>query len=123
MEEKKFDPLQFIGFILIALILTWMLYRNGPTEEQKSESKTITEQDITSPSSSEESKTSAAFIQQQKVESFGDLGTLFKSNSVENISISTENISYEVQSKGAQIVVLQLDKFENFADNPLRLIS
>ena len=123
MEEKKFDPYQFIGFILIALILTWMLYRNGPTEEQKSESKTITEQDITSPSSSEESKTSAAFIQQQKVESFGDLGTLFKSNSLENISISTENISYEVQSKGAQIVVLQLDKFENFADNPLRLIS
>ena len=27
------------------------------------------------------------------------------------------------RSKGAQIVVLQLDKFENFADNPLRLIS
>ena len=123
MEEKKFDPFQFIGFILIALILTWMLYRNGPTEEQKSESKTITEQDITSPSSPEESETSAAFIQQQKVESFGDLGTLFKSNSVENVSISTENISYEVQSKGAQIVVLQLDKFENFADNSLRLIS
>ena len=123
MEEKKFDPYQFIGFILIALILTWMLYRNGPTEEQKSESKTITEQDITSPSSPEESETSAAFIQQQKVERFGDLGTLFKSNSVENVSISTENISYEVQSKGAQIVVLQLDKFENFADNPLRLIS
>ena len=122
MEEKKFDPYQFIGFILIALILTWMLYRNGPTEEQKSESKTITEQDITSPSSPEESETSAAFIQ-QKVESFGDLGTLFKSNSVENVSISTENISYEVQSKGAQIVVLQLDKFENFADNSLRLIS
>ena len=123
MEEKKFDPYQFIGFILIALILTWMLYRNGPTEEQKSESKTITEQDITSPSSPEESETSAAFIQQQKVESFGDLGTLFKSNSIENVSISTENISYKVQSKGAQIVVLQLDKFENFADNPLRLIS
>ena len=123
MEEKKFDPLQFIGFILIALILTWMLYRNGPVEEQKSESNTTTEQGVTPPSSLEESENSAAFIQQQKVESFGDLGTLFKPNSVENISISTENISYEVQSKGAQIVVLQLDKFENFADNPLRLIS
>ena len=30
MEEKRFDPYQFIGFILIALILTWMLYRNNP---------------------------------------------------------------------------------------------
>jgi len=33
MEEKRFDPYQFIGFILIALILTWMLYRNQPTVE------------------------------------------------------------------------------------------
>ena len=30
MEEKRFDPYQFIGFILIALILTWMLYQNNP---------------------------------------------------------------------------------------------
>ena len=35
MEERKFDPYQFIGFILIALILTWMLYRNGPQETQE----------------------------------------------------------------------------------------
>ena len=36
MEEKKFDPYQFIGFILIALILTWMLYRNQPEQETQS---------------------------------------------------------------------------------------
>ena len=32
MEEKRFDPYQFIGFVLIALILTWMLYVNRPEE-------------------------------------------------------------------------------------------
>ena len=32
MEERKFDPYQFIGFVLIALILTWMLYHNAPEE-------------------------------------------------------------------------------------------
>ena len=32
MEERKFDPYQFIGFILIAIILTWMLYQNQPQE-------------------------------------------------------------------------------------------
>ena len=42
MEEKKFDPYQFIGFILIALILTWMLYRNGPAEAEPE--STTTEQ-------------------------------------------------------------------------------
>ena len=34
MEERRFDPYQFIGFILIAMILTWMLYVNKPEEEQ-----------------------------------------------------------------------------------------
>ena len=33
MEEKRFDPYQFIGFVLIALILTWMLYVNRPGEK------------------------------------------------------------------------------------------
>ena len=33
MEEKKFDPYQFIGFILIALIMTWMLMNQQPVEE------------------------------------------------------------------------------------------
>jgi hypothetical protein len=37
MEEKRFDPYQFIGFVLIALILTWMLYVNRPEETAKSE--------------------------------------------------------------------------------------
>ena len=39
MEEKKFDPYQFIGFVLIALILTWMLYRNSPEEGQEAAAK------------------------------------------------------------------------------------
>jgi hypothetical protein len=33
MEERRFDPYQFIGFVLIAMILTWMLYVNKPEEE------------------------------------------------------------------------------------------
>ncbi|MFQ3341349.1 MAG: YidC/Oxa1 family membrane protein insertase [Flavobacteriaceae bacterium] len=122
MEEKKFDPYQFIGFILIALILTWMLYRNGPSEEQELLEKGFTEQVVT-PSSPGNNETSAAILQRQKVEVFGDLGELFTSKSFENVSISTENLSYEIQSKGGQIVVLQLDDFDNYEEKPLRLIS
>ena len=32
MEERRFDPYQFIGFVLIAMILTWMLYVNQSEE-------------------------------------------------------------------------------------------
>ena len=33
MEEKKFDPYQFTGVFLIALILTWMLFNNDNAQE------------------------------------------------------------------------------------------
>ena len=48
MEERKFDPYQFIGFVLIALILTWMLYVNkleeGGTPEVELENTEVTNQ-------------------------------------------------------------------------------
>ena len=56
MEERKFDPYQFIGFILIALILTWMLYRNGPQDETTSNKVVETEIKPT-PKINSESKT------------------------------------------------------------------
>ena len=40
MEEKKFDPYQFTGVFLIALILTWMLFNNDNTQETSAVSYT-----------------------------------------------------------------------------------
>jgi YidC/Oxa1 family membrane protein insertase len=122
MEEKKFDPYQFIGFVLIAVILTWMLYRNGPDEEATPVQVT-TEQGTTAASTPEVVQVSDSILQQQKVEAFGDLGTLFVPKAIENVKIQTDNFSVEVQSKGGQIALFQLDEFENFEDAPSRLID
>ena len=122
MEEKKFDPYQFIGFVLIAVILTWMLYRNGPDEEATPVQVT-TEQGTTAASTPEVVQVSDSILQQQKVEAFGDLGTLFVPKAIENVKIQTDNFSVEVQSKGGQIALFQLDEFENFEDAPIRLID
>ena len=46
MEEKKFDPYQFIGFVLIAIIMTWMLMNQQPVEEVASEA-VVTEEKTT----------------------------------------------------------------------------
>jgi len=43
MEQKKFDPWQFVGFFLIALILTWMLYNQPPVEEATNNAATQSE--------------------------------------------------------------------------------
>ena len=122
MEEKKFDPYQFIGFILIAVILTWMLYRNGPTEEA-APAQVTTEQGSTITSSPEVVQVSDSIMQQQKVAAFGDLGSLFVPKQIENVKIATDNFNVEVQSKGGQIALFQLDEFENYEDAPIRLID
>ena len=49
MEEKRFDPYQFIGFVLIALILTWMLYVNRPEESVTSEVQIANNETVTKP--------------------------------------------------------------------------
>ena len=122
MEEKKFDPYQFIGFILIAVILTWMLYRNGPADEA-APAQVTTEQGSTTTSSPEVVQVSDSILQQQKVAAFGDLGSLFVSKQIENVRIATDNFNVEVQSKGGQIALFQLDEFENYEDAPIRLID
>ena len=122
MEEKKFDPYQFIGFILILVILTWMLYRNGPTEEA-APAQVTTEQVSTTTSSPEVIQVSDSILQQQKVAAFGDLGSLFVAKQIENVRIATDDFNVEVQSKGGQIALFQLDEFENYEDAPIRLID
>ncbi len=119
MEEKKFDPYQFIGFILIAMILTWMLYRNGP-QEVPAEAKAATEQIVTPP---EEAIVQDSIQQQQKVLAFGDLGALFIPNTLSNTVLSTEDMNLELQSKGGGISKLQLKEFENYQDQPVPMIQ
>ncbi|MAD29728.1 MAG: membrane protein insertase YidC [Flavobacteriaceae bacterium] len=124
MEEKKFDPYQFIGFILIALILTWMLYKNGPAEDDPNTKITNTEQvDSQNINNDINSTQSDSLIQQQKVAAYGDLGSLFKSIDQPVVSLKTDRFNLELNPKGGQISKLILNSYENYEDAPLPLIS
>ena len=121
MEDKKFDPYQFIGFILIALILTWMLYRNGPEQEtEKSDTKIKTEQ-VQGNRIDQVLKDSIQ--QQQKVLAYGDLGRLFEPNSVPSTKFSTDNMILEFEAKGGGISRLALSEFENHEDQPVPMVQ
>jgi len=119
MEEKKFDPYQFIGFILIALILTWMLYRNGPEQENIENNESI-EQVSVSPSLE---VVQDSVKQQQKVIAYGDLGNLFVPVNLPNLKFSTDNMILEFQNKGGGISKLALSDFENYEDQPIPMIQ
>ena len=90
MEERKFDPYQFIGFILIALILTWMLYRNDPQKTQNNgpvETNQITSPQISQPILSDS-------VQQQKnIQAFGDFGGFFQAKKIEPVLLENNNSS------------------------------
>ena len=121
MEEKKFDPYQFIGFILIALILTWMLYRNGPEQETaKSDTKIKTEQ-VEGNQIDQVLKDSIQ--QQQKVLAYGDLGRLFEPNSVPSTKFSTDKMILEFEAKGGGISRLALSEFQNHEDQPVPMVQ
>ena len=119
MEEKKFDPYQFTGFILIALILTWMLYRNGP-EQQTNENQTKIEQVVANPI---EQLLKDSVQQQQKIEAYGDLGSLFLPKAIPNTKLATENMILEFQTKGGGISKLALSEFENYEDQPIPMVQ
>ena len=117
MEEKKFDPYQFIGFILIALILTWMLYRNGPQETVQ------TQNDKQTTNAPLNQAIQDSIQSQQKIKAYGDLGNFFIPNDQSNIQFTTNNMIVEIQSKGAEINTLLLSEFENYDDLPIPMIK
>jgi len=120
MEERKFDPYQFIGFILIALILTWMLYRNAP-EENSVAAPAATQQPAEQPLQQEVISNTAEQI--NLTQTFGDFGPLFQNNERGVINLENEKLAFEINPKGAGIASLRLKEFNNYKDQPLFLVK
>ena len=121
MEQKKFDPWQFVGFFLIALILTWMLYNQPPVEEATD--KTATQSESTASDASNAVVMSDSLQSQQLQASFGSYANLFQNNSSKKVGIENEKLAITFAPKGAQISSLRLKEFNNYKEEPLYLIK
>ena len=119
MEEKRFDPYQFIGFILIALILTWMLYNNNP-ENYPTEKDKVTNVE---PDGNKKEIIDSETNKNSFINSSDDLANLFKKPSVDYEKIENKKIELEVSTKGANIFKLRLKEFDNYEKSPLFLIN
>ena len=119
MEEKRFDPYQFIGFILIALILTWMLYNNNP-ENYPAEKDKVTNVE---PDGNKKEIIDSETNKNSFINSSDDLANLFKKPSVDYEKIQNKKIELEVSTKGANILKLRLKEFDNYEKSPLFLIN
>ena len=119
MEEKKFDPWQFVGFFLIALILTWMLYNQPPVEEVQTE--------IAQTESTVDGNKVVVLDQTPNEEqlnaAYGSFANLFQATTSENVKIENEKLDLIFNPKGAQISSLLLKEFNNYKEEPLFLIK
>lgn len=120
MEEKKFDPYQFIGFILIALIMTWMLMNQQPTESQ-TEAEITTE--VEAPAPARNLPVTDSLKQLQLQVNFGSFVELVQPKEVEVIHLENELLDLTFSSKGGQMIKAHLKGFTNYLDVPLNLVD
>ncbi len=120
MEEKKLDPYQLIGFVLIALIMTWMLMRQQEQNlnnqaKVKSESESIRES---------ENKLLRQNSKQSNKESVGPENLNYSSLKEEEFyQLENNFIKIVISSKGGQITKANLKKFDNYLKEPLNLVD
>tara|TARA_X000000950_G_scaffold62704_1_gene76597 strand:- start:499 stop:2325 length:1827 start_codon:yes stop_codon:yes gene_type:complete len=122
MEEKRFDPYQFIGFVLIALILTWMLYVNRPEETVISDAQPINTEAVTEQQPSPiQLNDSLKRINLQST--FGIFSNWMLDKAAKIQKIENKHLLIEVNPKGGVLSLVRLKDYSDYLDNPLDLIK
>ena len=93
MEERKFDPYQLIGFILIALIMTWMLMNQQPVEATN---ETPAETEVTATPAPMQLADSIVQVQNQAT--YGSFADLVQSRAAATFTFENEVLSFTFSS-------------------------
>ena len=112
MEQNKFDPLQFIGFLLISAILMFWFYDNQSSmieNQQMSEAENLEEKSYTNSAKTENSSSNNIKFDKKFEE--------------EIIILENENILFEISTVGAEINKILLKNFSNYDEEPLYLVD
>jgi len=114
MEENKFDPLQFIGFLLISAILMFWFYDNQSSYVEN-------QQDIVVENPIEKFEDNSNTLNLYEEDSNTvELDKKFKD---EIITLENDKILFEISTSGAGINKLLLKDFYNYNDEPLFLVN
>ena len=114
MEQNKFDPLQFIGFLLISVILMFWFYDNQSNIIEN-------QQDIAVEDVLDQVNDNSVNFNNYE-ENSNELNS--DENFVEEVIIlENDNILFEISTDGADINKLLLKNFINYNDEPLFLVN
>ena len=112
MEENRFDPLQFIGFLLISGILMFWFYDNQSNMIENQQEEIVDDSQI-------EVVEQPSNIVDSSYNDYEDNDEFIE----EIIVLENSNILLEVSTKGAEIKKLLLKDFNNYNNDPLFLID
>ena len=118
MEQNRFDPLQFIGFLLISVILMFWFYDNQSNMIENQQD--IAVEDVLD-QVNDNSINLNSYEENSNELNFDEN---FDENFVEEvITLENDNILFEISTDGADINKLLLKKFINYNDEPLFLVN
>jgi YidC/Oxa1 family membrane protein insertase len=124
MEERRFDPYQFIGFILIALILTWMMYVNQPepgdnTAAPPENTEVAAEETPTAPPTQTNDS-----LQKINLQSTFGIFTNWMTDQGGSLQLlENKDLLLEVSPKGGILTRVRLKDYTDYKDQPLELIK
>jgi len=124
MEERRFDPYQFIGFILIALILTWMMYVNQPepgdnTAVPPENTEAAAEETPTAPPIQMNDSLQKINLQS----TFGIFTNWMTDQGGSLQRLENKDLLLEVSPKGGILTLVRLKDYTDYKDQPLELIK
>lgn len=138
MEEKKFDPKQFIGYILIAGLLTWMWMNNSSIQEAETQKRTPQTEDVvtntanTSEEKIVEQNTFSANTAQDSLAlanlksslgAFAYSASFSSANDAAVTEITNNVLKLTFSNKGGYLKEVQLKDFKTHDQQPLYLVK
>ena len=123
MEERKFDPYQFIGFVLIAMILTWMLYVNKPEEGVNPAVETEKTEVASQPKEAPPIQLNDSLQKINLQSTFGIFSNWMTDQGAAPQMLENKDLLIKVSPKGGLITLVRLKNYTDYLDQPLELIK
>jgi YidC/Oxa1 family membrane protein insertase len=140
MEEKKFDPKQLIGYVLIMGLVTWMFYNNQPTEEELKQAETQESEVVVEDNSKKEVVKNTRVVVEEDFSknSIKDSASLAQLNNKLGLfaysaslpsatnkitEVTNELLKLNFSNKGGYLSSVELKDFKTHDQKPLYLIK
>ena len=123
MEERKFDPYQFIGFVLIAMILTWMLYVNKPEEGLNPAIETEKTEVASQPKEAPPIQLNDSLQKINLQSTFGIFSNWMTDQGAAPQMLENKDLLIKVSPKGGLITLVRLKNYTDYLDQPLELVK